>query len=186
HLGELWNLFQFLNPGLLGSWQDFKARYMVADRDERNSGFLRDLIQPFILRRTKEEVLDELPEKIIYEQTVRLSPEEMQVYEAQDRCRKQDKGSFRRKEGKERPLQEGFRSGGLLRRAYPSSSGFTVPVPCQRRLEGWIEQDRGPFGPSGADLQGRREPGAGFQPVHFLPYVDKGRAGQERLPLPLS
>ena len=82
HLGELWNLFQFLNPGLLGSWQDFKARYMVADRDERNSGFLRDLIQPFILRRTKEEVLDELPEKIIYEQTVRLSPEEMQVYEA--------------------------------------------------------------------------------------------------------
>jgi SNF2 family DNA or RNA helicase len=40
------------------------------------------MVQPFILRRTKEEVLDELPEKIVREQMVELSPEEMQVYEA--------------------------------------------------------------------------------------------------------
>lgn len=82
HLGELWNLFQFINPGLLGQWTDFKARYLHGEMDEGHREFLRDLVQPFILRRTKEEVLDELPEKIVYEQMVELSPEEMQVYEA--------------------------------------------------------------------------------------------------------
>ena len=82
HLGELWNLFQFINPGLLGPWNDFKARYMSSELDDDRREFLRDLVQPFILRRTKEEVLDELPEKIVYEQMVELSPEEMQVYEA--------------------------------------------------------------------------------------------------------
>ena len=82
HLGELWNLFQFINPGLLGEWSDFKARYLHGDLDEQHSEFLRDLVQPFILRRTKEEVLDELPEKIVCEQMVELSTEEMQLYEA--------------------------------------------------------------------------------------------------------
>ena len=82
HLGELWNLFQFINPGLLGEWQDFKARYLHGELDEQHSEFLRDLVQPFILRRTKEEVLSELPDKIVCEQMVELSPEEMQAYEA--------------------------------------------------------------------------------------------------------
>lgn len=82
HLGELWNLFQFINPGLLGEWSDFKARYLHGDLDEQHSEFLRDLVQPFILRRTKEEVLDELPDKIVCEQLVDLSDEEMHVYEA--------------------------------------------------------------------------------------------------------
>lgn len=82
HLGELWNLFQFINPGLLGRWSDFKARYLRGETDNGHLEFLRDLVQPFILRRTKEEVLDDLPEKIVYEQMVELSPEEMQVYEA--------------------------------------------------------------------------------------------------------
>lgn len=82
HLGELWNLFQFINPGLLGEWTDFKYKYMHGDLDEEHRDMLRDLVQPFILRRTKEEVLDELPEKIVYEQMVELSPEEMQIYEA--------------------------------------------------------------------------------------------------------
>ena len=82
NLGELWNLFQFINPGLLGEWGDFKARYLHGELDERHSEFLRDMVQPFILRRTKEEVLDELPEKIVSEQLVELSPEEMRIYEA--------------------------------------------------------------------------------------------------------
>ena len=85
NLGELWNLFQFINPGLLGEWADFKARYLHGELDEQHSAFLRDLVQPFILRRTKEEVLDELPDKIVCEQLVELSPEEMQAYEAMRR-----------------------------------------------------------------------------------------------------
>ena len=82
HLGELWNLFQFINPGLLGEWSDFYARYMRCELDDERKTFLRDLIQPFILRRTKEEVLDELPEKMVYEQMVELTPDEMNLYEA--------------------------------------------------------------------------------------------------------
>lgn len=82
NLGELWNLFQFINPGLLGQWADFKARYLHGELDPQHGEFLRDTVQPFILRRTKDEVLDELPEKIVCEQMVELSPEEMKVYEA--------------------------------------------------------------------------------------------------------
>ena len=82
HLGELWNLFQFINPGLLGQWSDFKARYMQTGLDTAHKESLKDLVQPFILRRRKEEVLDELPEKIVYEQMVELSDEEMTLYEA--------------------------------------------------------------------------------------------------------
>lgn len=106
HLGELWNLFQFINPGLLGDWNEFKYKYLHGELDEGNRDMLRDLVQPFILRRTKEEVLDELPEKIVYEQMVELSPEEMQVYEAtrkyvEDRISEKAGGSRKGKSGHE-------------------------------------------------------------------------------------
>ncbi len=85
HLGELWNLFNFLNPGLLGSLDRFNESYAVPiersqDRERRNQ--LRRLIQPFILRRRKNDVLDELPEKTEITLTVELSPEERAFYEA--------------------------------------------------------------------------------------------------------
>ena len=109
HLGELWNLFQFINPGLLGQWNDFKARYMgSAPLDEENRQFLKDLVQPFILRRTKEEVLEELPEKMIYEQMVELSPEEIQLYEAM-RKKVEDRLNEKGKKNKgEKPKVEYF------------------------------------------------------------------------------
>jgi SNF2 family DNA or RNA helicase len=84
HLGELWNLFQFVNPGLLGSYEDFSRRFIgpieVAKDKERQQQLDR-IVHPFMLRRTKEKVLDELPEKTEIYQTVDLSPEEMAVYE---------------------------------------------------------------------------------------------------------
>jgi superfamily II DNA or RNA helicase len=85
HLGELWNLFNFLNPGLLGSLDRFNEAYAGPiernqDRERRNQ--LRRLIQPFILRRRKNDVLDELPEKTEITLTVELSPEERAFYEA--------------------------------------------------------------------------------------------------------
>ncbi len=85
HLGELWNLFNFLNPGLLGSLDHFNETYAIPieryqDRERRNQ--LRKLIQPFILRRRKNDVLDELPEKTEITLTVELSPEERAFYEA--------------------------------------------------------------------------------------------------------
>jgi SNF2 family DNA or RNA helicase len=85
HLGELWNLFQFINPGLLGSMDSFNERFAIpierySDNSRRDQ--LRRLIQPFILRRRKDEVLKELPEKTEITLTVALSTEEKAFYEA--------------------------------------------------------------------------------------------------------
>ena len=81
HLGELWNLFQFINPGMLGPWPHFMDKYIRTPFDGDKERELRERISPFVLRRSKHEVLDELPEKISYEKMVTLSPEEMQIYE---------------------------------------------------------------------------------------------------------
>ncbi len=81
HLGELWNLFQFINPGMLGTWSDFKSTYLTAEMDSAKKQFLKDQVQPFILRRRKEDVINELPEKMIYEQMVDLSDDELIMYE---------------------------------------------------------------------------------------------------------
>jgi len=64
HLGELWSLFRTLSPGLLGSWERFRTRFAEPierhkDDDRRES--LARLVRPFILRRTKANVLTELP-----------------------------------------------------------------------------------------------------------------------------
>ena len=64
HLGELWSLFEFLNPGMLGSSTAFTA-LAKSGQDSDNSGLplLGQALRPFVLRRTKEQVLSELPEK---------------------------------------------------------------------------------------------------------------------------
>lgn len=85
HLGELWNLFRFINPGLLGSLDSFNEKFAnpierYGDRAARNR--LKKLIQPFILRRTKSQVLDELPSRTEILLQVELSSEEMAFYEA--------------------------------------------------------------------------------------------------------
>lgn len=85
HLGELWNLFNFLNPGLLGSYQRFTEKYttpITKNNDNERRQQLRRLIQPFILRRRKEEVLEELPPKTEVTLTVELSDPERAFYEA--------------------------------------------------------------------------------------------------------
>ncbi|RME99608.1 MAG: DEAD/DEAH box helicase, partial [Bacteroidetes bacterium] len=66
HLGELWNLFRFLNPGLLGSQRHFNEKFakpIQRDNDPLRREQLRRMIRPFILRRHKSEVLTELPPK---------------------------------------------------------------------------------------------------------------------------
>ncbi len=86
HLGELWTLFNFLNPGLLGSFKKFNEKYAIPierdnDKDARNH--LRKLIRPFILRRLKSDVLQELPAKTEITLEVEMSAEEQLLYEAQ-------------------------------------------------------------------------------------------------------
>lgn len=85
HLGELWNLFRFINPGLLGSLEQFNQRFagpIERDCSAEARYHLKKLIQPFILRRTKTQVLQELPPRTEIPIYIELSPEEMAFYEA--------------------------------------------------------------------------------------------------------
>jgi SNF2 family DNA or RNA helicase len=82
HLGELWSLFTFINPGLLGSLGEFKRRFGKAVKDPQHMALLRAVISPFILRRLKQQVLTELPDKTEIIHHISLSPEERQLYEA--------------------------------------------------------------------------------------------------------
>jgi superfamily II DNA or RNA helicase len=67
HLGELWSLFEFLNPGMLGGGA-FRSASTLRNPDQETRQVLSKALRPFILRRTKEQVARELPPKI--EQTV--------------------------------------------------------------------------------------------------------------------
>jgi SNF2 family DNA or RNA helicase len=85
HLGELWNLFRFINPGLLGSLQRFNQRFagpIEQDKDQAARQRLRQLIKPFILRRLKSDVLAELPPRTEIDLQLELSAGEMALYEA--------------------------------------------------------------------------------------------------------
>lgn len=84
HLSEIWNLFQFANPGLLGTFQHFNEMFILPIEkmgDKQRQKQLKKMLQPFLLRRTKTEVLDELPSKTEIVQKVELSVEEMALYE---------------------------------------------------------------------------------------------------------
>ncbi len=85
NLGELWSLFRFINPGLLGSWEHFNERFAIPverDEDAAVRQRLRRVIAPFILRRTKGQVLKELPPRTEVLQHVQLSERERAFYEA--------------------------------------------------------------------------------------------------------
>jgi SNF2 family DNA or RNA helicase len=84
HLGELWSLFAAVFPGLLGSWDQFRARFGVPierDHDRRASEALARLIRPFLLRRTKAEVAPELPARTEIMVPIAMSSQEAELYE---------------------------------------------------------------------------------------------------------
>lgn len=67
HLGDLWSIFEFLNPGMLGRSSLFRI-YAADATDTESRELLRKGLDPFILRRTKGQVANDLPEKL--EQTI--------------------------------------------------------------------------------------------------------------------
>ena len=81
HLGDLWSLFEFLNPGLLGRSQNFRKLTKILGEQPRSLETLARGVQPYVLRRTKEQVLTELPDKS--EQTIHceLSRKERKLYD---------------------------------------------------------------------------------------------------------
>jgi SNF2 family DNA or RNA helicase len=85
HLSEIWNLFNFINPGLLGSQDSFQKRFTLPierNHDPHARHALKRLIQPFILRRTKAQVLEELPPKTEKTIFIDMDFEERHFYEA--------------------------------------------------------------------------------------------------------
>ena len=83
HLGELWSLFHFTMPGFLAGRSEFRERYSEpirrGDRDVLSR--LRSRVRPFILRRTKEQVLPELPPCIEQVERVEMTGFQRRLYE---------------------------------------------------------------------------------------------------------
>ena len=84
-LEELWSLFDFAMPGFLGTRKNFRDRYgrydqIMWDAVNHGPGNLKDRIRPFVLRRLKETVAQDLPPKIIVDQVVELSPLQVELY----------------------------------------------------------------------------------------------------------
>lgn len=82
-LAELWSIFDFIMPGYLFSYKEFKSTYemaIVKDEDKEAMNKLKMLIEPFVLRRTKKEVLTELPEKTITVLNNEMEEEQRNIY----------------------------------------------------------------------------------------------------------
>ena len=87
HVGDLWSIMQFLNPGLLGSQAEFKRNYfqpIQADRDGAAAARLQKATGPFILRRLKTDrsIIDDLPDKSETKQYCNLTREQATLYQA--------------------------------------------------------------------------------------------------------
>lgn len=85
-LADLWSQMQFINPNILGSYSQFKKMYQDPIEKEKSEGEiveLKKLLQPFILRRTKKEVLEDLPD---YEETIfysEMTEQQAQLHETE-------------------------------------------------------------------------------------------------------
>jgi len=85
-LSDLWSQMQFINPGMLGGYSFFKDHFKIPiekHQDQEKIKELKELIAPFVLRRTKEQVAKDLPElseQVIFTQ---MLPEQEKTYESQ-------------------------------------------------------------------------------------------------------
>ena len=84
HLGELWSLFDFVQPGLLGEPQQFQRHYRTPienSGDTKRAAALKQRIQPFLLRRTKDAVARDLPPKIQIVEAIELDERQRDFYD---------------------------------------------------------------------------------------------------------
>jgi superfamily II DNA or RNA helicase len=81
-LSEIWSIFDFVSPGLLGPLEKFESRFSrpIEAGDYKMAQRLRSTIHPFILRRTKQEVAKDLPEKIETDQICDLTGDQRSIY----------------------------------------------------------------------------------------------------------
>ncbi len=82
-LAELWSIFDFIMPGYLFTYKEFKSTYetpIIKEQNQETIKKLKMLIEPFILRRNKKEVLTELPEKTITILNNEMQEEQKKIY----------------------------------------------------------------------------------------------------------
>ena len=82
-LSELWSIFDFIMPGYLYTYKKFKEQYempIIKENDQWALEKLKMLIEPFIMRRTKKEVLTELPDKTISILNNEMQGEQLKIY----------------------------------------------------------------------------------------------------------
>lgn len=102
NLTELYSLFRFLNPAMFGTIDDFNASYTYpiqkyGDKDATES--LRRKIFPFILRRLKKDVLDDLPDRIDLVRYVEMSEQQKRLYEERRQSYRQQIGEAIARDG---------------------------------------------------------------------------------------
>ncbi|MDP3274747.1 MAG: DEAD/DEAH box helicase [Deltaproteobacteria bacterium] len=83
HLGELWAILDLVNPSMLSTSRQFEQRYgkPIAAGDAQATRVLRAITRPFVLRRTKREVLQELPPKVEINRVVSLGRNQRALYD---------------------------------------------------------------------------------------------------------
>ena len=82
-LAELWSIFDYIMPGYLFNYKKFKTEYevpIIKENNQKAMNKLKMLIEPFVLRRTKKEVLTELPEKTITVLNNQMKEEQEKIY----------------------------------------------------------------------------------------------------------
>jgi len=81
-LSEIWSIFEFVSPGLLGPLPKFEEKFArpIDQGDSKTAARLRATIHPFILRRTKVEVAKDLPAKIEVDKIIDLAPDQRAIY----------------------------------------------------------------------------------------------------------
>ncbi len=101
-LSELWSIFDYLMPGFLYTYEQFRKNFetpIVKSRDEETIARLQKMVAPFILRRLKKEVLRELPDKIEKVRPEQMEGRQRELYDAQvlhmkKTLQTQDEGDF--------------------------------------------------------------------------------------------
>ena len=165
HLGDLWSIFDFINPGLLGSAKQF-SRYAktLADRENNPYGPLRELVRPYILRRMKTDktIIGDLPDKTEVKAWCGLSRRQAALYEQAVR------GAGRRAGGQRRHPAQGHRAGDAD--AAQADLQPSLAVAARQRLGGGGQRQAGA---PARDRRGGRVAAGEDAGVHPVPRDDR-------------
>lgn len=108
-LSEIWSIFDFLMPGFLGTYAQFRRRFEadIIGGDKDVARRFQSLIAPFVLRRLKQDVLKELPDKQENVVMVALDGEQRKLYDAHEQLLREDLLAQRKEPHKKRQTEGG-------------------------------------------------------------------------------